>query len=178
LGPVDHEAHLRAEVPSADVVIVDQRAVSMQYVDSDGNPLDARQWIGTNAAFAGALSAYLLLSCFAWGSPDRTFGFGVRAGAGLILGAAALSRLWALLYDGRHQHEDRDFWLAHAREGRRRALIGACSVLIAVVIAMIASVTAGSTLIAGLLVGPLFGALFVLAALGDRARARQRHPHR
>jgi hypothetical protein len=82
------------------------------------------------------------------------------------------------LYDGRHQHEDRDFWLAHAREGRRRALIGASSVLIVAVIAMIASVMAGSILLAGLLLGPLLGALFVLAALGDRARARQRHPLR
>ena len=156
----------------------DQRTVSLQYVDSAGNPLDARPWIRTNATFAGALSAYLLLSCFAWGSTERTFGFGVRAGAGLVLGAAALSRLWALLYDRRHQPKDRDFWLAHAREGHDRALIGASAVVITAVITMIASAIAGSTLIAGLLLGPLLGALFVLAALGDRARARQPLPLR
>jgi hypothetical protein len=156
---------------------VGRPTASLEYVDSDGAPLDVRAAIWGTAACCGALSGYLLVSCLAGSTSGRGFGFGVRAGAGVVLGAAALSRVWALVYGRVHLAEDRGFWLTHAANGRRRALIGAVSVLVVAVPLLVVVLRSGSTLAAGVLVGPLFGALFVLAALGDRAQAAT-HPRR
>ena len=157
---------------------VDRPTASLEYVDSDGAPLDVRKAIWGTAAFLGGTSAYLLLGCFVWDTGARGFGFGVRAGAGLVLGAAALSRLWALAYRRRHRAQAREFWVSHAEKGRRRGLFAAVGVLGTAVLLLVVAVRTGSTVAAGLLVGPLFGSLFVLAALGDRARGRGAHRRR
>ncbi len=153
---------------------MDRPTASLEYVDSAGAPLDVRKAIWGTAAFLGSTSAYLLLGCFVWNTGDRGFGFGVRVGAGLVLGAAALSRLWALAYGRRHRTQARQFWVTHAAKGRHRGLLAAVGVLAAGVLLLVVAVRTGSTVAAGLLVGPLFGSLFVLAALADRARGGRR----
>jgi drug/metabolite transporter (DMT)-like permease len=155
----------------ADVPTVTAERVSVRYVDSDGQPLDARRWIRSNALLAGAGSAFLLLASFN-GRGAASFGLGVCLSAGVGLGAAALSRAWSLVFDRRHLDQTRDFWVNHDRRGRRRCLRAAAVVAVVAVAAVVVALRTGWTLVAELAIGPLFGALFLLAMITDLARAR------